>query len=136
IDGPGDARISSLVEEELEHNRSRLGLSPSILPDFAVWTQWYAGTNHKEFGVAFDPEETGPLSDGAFESNRIAAAISRSRDAFLLEIIAQHLNANERVMVVFGESHLMVLRPALDHMLGAPCYVGNALRTARSACSD
>src|SRR5262249_48766366 len=57
IDGPGDARISSLIEKELEHSRSRLGLSPSILRDFAAWTQWYAETNHKEFGAAFDSEE-------------------------------------------------------------------------------
>jgi hypothetical protein len=134
--GLHDSQIRSLIEKELEHNRSRLGFSPSVLPDFAAWAQWYADTNHKEFGAAFDPEETGPLADGIYGSNRIAAAVSRSRDSFLLEIIAQHLNAHQTVMVVFGESHLMILRPALDYMLGAPCYVGNSLRSAPPGCTD
>jgi len=35
------------------------------------------------------------------------------------------LNAGETLLVVFGRSHLMIQRPALDAMLGRPCYVGS-----------
>jgi hypothetical protein len=136
IDGPGDARVSALIEDELRHNRGRLGIDASLLPDFAAWTRWYGGVNGKPFGAAFVLEEAGPLADGASGSNRIAAAVGLVRDAFLLETIARHLNAGENVVVVFGESHLMRLRPALDDMLGAPCYVGNTLRDAPARCSD
>jgi hypothetical protein len=136
IIGPDDPGVKKLIDQELQKNRLRLGLSEPVLPDYAAWAKWYACTNQKPFGSAFDPEETGPLADGPYASNKLAAAISRSRDAFLLEIIAQHLNAGETVMVVSGESHLMLLRPALDHMLGPPCYVGNALRSAPFACTD
>jgi hypothetical protein len=37
-------------------------------------------------------------------------------------------------MVVFGESHLMILRPALDSMLGTPCYVGDDIKAALNPC--
>ena len=40
----------------------------------------------------------------------------------------------DTVLVVFGGSHLMILRPALDAMLGQPCYVGSELSsTAESS---
>jgi hypothetical protein len=135
IEGAGDGRVKPLIESELEHNRQRLGLPATVLPDYTAWSQWYAKINNKTFGLAFDPEETGPLADGRYGSNKIAEAVSRARDEFLLDIVAQHLNAHESIMVVFGESHLMILRPALDSMLGTPCYVGNDLKAAPTPCS-
>jgi hypothetical protein len=104
---------------ELEHNRGRLAVPTTVLPDYAAWARWYTKTNQKTFGASFEPEEAGPLADGRYGSNKIAEAISRARDEFMLNIIAQHLNAHESIMVVFGESHLMILRPALESMLGA-----------------
>jgi hypothetical protein len=135
IEGPSEDRVKPFIESELEHNRQRLALPPTILPDYMAWSQWYAKLNGKRFGKAFDPEATGPLADGNYESNKIAEAVSRARDEFLLDIIARHLNAHESTMVVFGESHLMILRPALDSMLGTPCYVGGDLKAARTSCS-
>jgi hypothetical protein len=125
-----EVRVPALIEAELVRNRERLGLSATILPGFESWLEWYARTNGKSFGAKFEPEETGPLADGRYGSNRIAAAISRSRDAFLLETIAERLNAGETLLVVFGRSHLMIQRPALDAMLGRPCYVGSELSLA------
>jgi len=134
IEGASDERVRPLIEAELEHNRQRLALPATVLSNYAAWSQWYAKTNNKPFGVSFDPEETGPLADGRYGSNRIAESISHARDEFLLDIIAQHLNAGESVMVVFGESHLMILRPALDSMLGTPCYVGGDIKAALNPC--
>lgn len=128
-----DARISALIEAELARNRNRLGLSATILPTYASWSEWYARTNGKLFGANFEPEETGPLADGRYGSNKIAAAISRSRDAFLLDTIAERLNAADTLLVVFGGSHLMIQRPALDAMLGPPCYVGTELASAAAS---
>ena len=125
-----DVRVPALIDAELARNRERLGLSATILPGFESWSEWYARTNGKLFGAKFEPEETGPLADGRYGSNRIAAAISRSRDAFLLDTIAERLNAGETLLVVFGRSHLMIQRPALDAMLGPPCYVGSDLSLA------
>jgi hypothetical protein len=135
IAGADDLRIAPLVDDELQHNRARLALSATILPDYVGWAQWYTRTNHKVLGATFDPEETGPLADGAYGSNKIAALISRARDGFLLNIIAEHWNARENIIVVFGASHLMILRQALDSMLGAPCYAGDDIKLAPSQCS-
>lgn len=134
ISGPGDERVKSLIIGELEHNRTRLSAAATVLPDYAAWARWYAQTNRKDFDATFELEEVGPLADGRYRSNKIAEAIARARDGFLLTIIARHLSARESVMVVFGESHLMILQPALDSMLGPPCYVGSRLETAPSHC--
>jgi hypothetical protein len=130
---PDDIHIPPLIDAELARNRERLGLAATILPGYAAWAEWYARTNGKVFGAKFEPEETGPLADGRYGSNRIAAAISRSRDTFLLEAIAEHLNAGETLLVVFGASHLMIQRPALDAMLGSPCYAGSELSSAAAS---
>jgi hypothetical protein len=135
INGAGDDRVKPLVKAELEHNRERLSLPSTVLPDFAAWAEWYAQTNQKAFGAAFDPEEVGPLADGHYGSNKIAEAISHVRDEFLLNTIAQHWNEDESIIVVFGASHLMILRPALDSMLGDPCYQGSDLKSASAPCS-
>ena len=134
IDDAGDARVRVLIKDELERNRTRLALPAAVLPGYDAWAEWYARANKKAFGSAFDPEEAGPLADGGYRSNQVAQAISRARDEFLLDIVARHLNAGENVMVVFGGSHLTIVRPALDAMLGAPCYVGGELKSAPARC--
>jgi hypothetical protein len=134
ISSADDPRIVQLIQNELKHNRERLALPATVLPNYLAWTQWYTQLNHKTLGVAFDPVEAGPLADGPYASNKISALISRARDGFLLTVIASHLNARENIIVVFGASHLMILRPALDTMLGRPCYVGDALNLAAGQC--
>ena len=135
VDG-GDVRAAALIEGELVRNRSRLGLTETTLPDYAAWARWYEQTNGRPFGVTFRLEEVGPLVDGDFNTNRIAATVGRARDAFLLKTIADHLTKGENVLVVFGASHLTILRPALDRMLGPPCYVGGTIAQARATCFD
>ena len=105
-----------------------------MLPGFPEWAAWYQALNGRPIGAGFTTEEAGPLADGRFGTNRIAAAISRARDAYLHELVIAHLNDRESVLVVFGGSHLMIHRPALDAVLGPPCYVGTALACAASTC--
>ena len=79
-------------------------------------------------------EEVGPLSDGPHGTNRIGYALSRARDAYLHELVIKHLTDGETVLVVYGASHLTIQRPALDSVLGPPCYVGTDLARAAVAC--
>ncbi len=130
----GDAALKKLVERDLASNRRRLGLGPSILPDFDTWADWYQRTNGKPIGAYFDTEEVGPLVSGRYPTNQIAAAIGRQRDSFLLGLIAERLNADQTTLVVFGGSHLMILRSALTAMLGAPCYDGADMAQAAKVC--
>jgi hypothetical protein len=130
----GDPRLQPLVTAALAKNRQLLGLPPTVLPDFEQWAAWYAKLNGRPIGPAFVTEEVGPLSDGSFASNRIAHAISRARAAYLHDLVITHLAAGESVLVVFGASHLIIHRPALDDVLGPPCYVGSDMARAAEAC--
>jgi hypothetical protein len=129
-----DPRLRPLVEQLLAKDRQSLGFSSAVLPGFWPWAAWYQALNHRPIGASFVTEEVGPLTDGRFGTNRIAAALSRARDAYLHDLIVRHLNAHESVLVVFGASHLMIHRPALDATLGRACYVGSALERAKSDC--
>ena len=130
----GDPRVKPLVEEVLAKHRTALQLPPDVLANYAEWANWYQHLNGKALGPDFVTEETGPLKDGRFGTNRIAFAISRARDAYLHELIISHLNLGESVLVVFGGSHLMIHRPALDAAIGQPCYVGTQLSRAALDC--
>ena len=134
INNAGDVALKKLVEGDLASNRRRLELTPTILPDFYAWADWYQRINGKPIGADFDTEEVGPLVPGRHKTNQIAASIGHQRDSFLLSIIAERLNADQTTMVVFGGSHLMILRSALDAMLGAPCYAGADMVAAAKAC--
>ncbi len=134
-DGPADSRTAGLVASELAASRARLGLGPGVLPDAGSWAGWYARTNGRPFADGIEDDEIGPLVDGRHGTNRIAAAVSRTRDGFLLERIAERLGAGESVLVVYGASHLPIQRPALDALLGPPCYVGADLATSPAACA-
>jgi hypothetical protein len=134
IENGGDPRLKPLVEEALARERTALQLPPDVLPGYSEWASWYQGLNGKPLGAGFVTEETGPLADGKFGTNRIAFSVSRARDAFLHNLIISHLQAGESVLVVFGGSHLMIHRPALDAVIGPPCYVGTQLSEAALAC--
>jgi hypothetical protein len=134
IDHAGDPRLQPLVAAALLRNRESLALPPAVLPGFSEWASWYRALNRRSIGADFATEEVGPLTDGRFGTNRIAAAISRARDAYLHDLVVAHLNDGENVLVVFGGSHLMIHRPALDALLGPPCYVGATLERSGPAC--
>ena len=131
----GDPRLEPLVDAALAKNRAALQLPPDVLADYPEWAGWYQRLNGKPIGADFVTEETGPLADGKFATNRIAFSVSRARDAYLHKLIIGHFNAGESVLVVFGGSHLMIHRPALDAAIGRPCYVGMQLTLAASTCN-
>ncbi|UUL81986.1 hypothetical protein [Sphingomonas qomolangmaensis] len=130
----GDPSLAALVEKSLDSNRAALGLPADTLPRYLDWAAWYEAKNGKPIGADFVTEEVGPLSDGDYKTNRIAVLVARARDAYLHNLIISHLNKHENVLVVFGASHLMIHRPALDRVLGHPCFAGTDLREANSLC--
>lgn len=130
----GDPRLPSLATAALAKNRASLQLPADILPDFAAWSAWYQRLNQRQIGSSFVTEEVGPLADGRFATNRIGYAISRARAEHLHNLIVAHLNARQSVLVVFGASHLMIHRPALDAVLGQPCYTGSDMMAAAATC--
>ena len=129
-----DPQLRALVDAQIRRARGELQIDAAVLPDYESWAAWYEGLNGKSIAAGLAVEEVGPLHDGSYGTNRIAAAISRARDSYLHELMIGHLNAGETVLVVFGGSHLMIQRPALDRALGPPCYVGQILSDAPRRC--
>ena len=130
----GDARLQPLVADALTKNRERLKIPATVLAGYSEWAAWYQAVNGKAISAAFVTEEVGPLSNGPFGTNKVAYAVSRARDAHLHRLIIEKLNAKKSVLVVFGGSHLIIHRPALDAVLGKPCYEGVELSLADDAC--
>jgi hypothetical protein len=136
ITSAADSTLGPLIEKDLGSNRKRLALPPNLIVNCDEWLQWYLQINKRKSVAEFETEEVAPLADGAYPTNRIASAIGRARDGFLLELIAHHLNAKSDVIVVFGGSHLMILRPALEAMVGPACYIGDNIETALARCGS
>ena len=134
ITDAGDTRLQPLVAAALVRNGERLKIATTGLTVYSEWAVWYKAINGQPISAAFVTEEVGPLSDGSFGTNKISFAVSRARDAHLHRLIIAHLSAKESVLVVFGGSHLVIHRPALDAVLGKPCYVGAELSRADCAC--
>ncbi len=132
----GDPNIEVLLKDELAWHRSNLGFSPDILPDLSAWQAWYRAINGKALAADFTTEEAGPRADGRFGTNTIGAAISKARAAHLHEVTISHLNTGQTVLVIYGASHLMIQRPALDLALGAPCYTGADAEQAARVCLE
>lgn len=134
ITGADDGRLSALVERSLKYNRAALALPLTTLPRYSDWAAWYRASTGKPINSSFQTEEVGPLTDGDYRTNKVSFAISRARDTYLHNLIINHLNKRENVLVVFGGSHLMIHRPALDRVLGPPCYAGTELRRSAISC--
>lgn len=132
---PDDPKLAELVDKQLRRSAAELGLPSNLMSDFNSFAAWYLRTNGKPLSKGVDQEESGPLVDGPWRTNRIGAVVSRARDAHLLTQIADRLNSDGSVLVVFGGSHAIIDKPALDAMLGAPCYVGIDIHTAATSCS-
>lgn len=135
ISGPADPALKQLVEKQIARSAAELKISPTVMPSLASFAIWYERTNRKTLSAGSDQEETGPLVDGRWPTNRIGAAVSRARDAHLVTQIADRLNKDGSVLVVFGGSHAMIDKPALDAMLGRPCYSGGDMAAAAKSCA-
>jgi hypothetical protein len=100
--------------------RRDLGLQPGDLP-FDEFLEWYESANGKLLDIEmFDPEEAAPLSSGKYGTQRISHEVGMARERFVLNLIAESLEEYDRVLVVFGKSHLAQQRPVLQAMLGKP----------------
>lgn len=135
ISGFGDQKLEQLVNRQLRRSQADLSLPAQIMPDFRSFAAWYEHTNRKPLAAGVGQEESGPLVDGPWPTNRIGAAVSRARDAHLVKQIAERLNQDGSVLVVFGGSHAVIDKPALDAMLGSPCYLGSDMAAAARSCS-
>lgn len=134
ISQPTDPRLTDLIEKELARQRPLLGITSGEIPDAEAWHDWYRRVQGHRFNDQFSTEEAGPRVDGVFPTNRIGAIVAEARDAHLHRLVIGKLNGGGSVLIVFGGSHLMVHRPALQNAIGRPCYLGASLAQSIKAC--
>lgn len=84
--------------------------------DFSVW---YRERNGKAFELAsFDDDEVAPKSAGKFYTQRLSAAVNLVRNRFAVALVAEKMTAHRRVLIVYGGSHFLMERRALERTLG------------------
>lgn len=125
---------SALIQKQLDRSRTELGLGPDLLNDSESWRRWRLMVNPGADPKTVDVEEAGPLADGPWPTSRIAASISRARDAHLYELTVAQLAEHGAVMVIYGGSHALIQYPALRSLLGKPCYRGAVAKAVPRSC--
>ncbi len=88
---------------------------------FEGFEAWYLERNAKKFDLAsFDDDEVAPKGGGAFYTQRLSAAINLVRNRFAVQLLAEKLTVHRTVMIVYGASHFLMERRALERTLGKP----------------
>lgn len=127
-------RATALIDNQLARSRAGLKLSPDLLPDATAWRRWRLERNVGASPSRIDIQEAGPLADGPWKTSQVGAAISRARGTHLYELTKAALAKHRSVLVVFGGSHALIQLPALERLLGAPCYRGDDAESAAESC--
>ncbi|MGH6950469.1 MAG: hypothetical protein ACREH4_06335 [Vitreimonas sp.] len=114
-----DPRFSNLFDAVQRMIRSEQSLA--LPPDYSAerFYAWYEAA----FDAPFQSDPaliTRGAPDPSTHVGRMHIAWDGPRDVNLLRIIRETLTEHERVLVVYGGSHLTALEPALAEMLGPP----------------
>lgn len=114
----------------------RFGAEPSVLyaeylkasplfrdDDFSYedFLAWYRERNGKEFEpAAFEEDEVAPKGKGALFTQRLSAAVNLVRNRFTVRLLGELLGRHRKVVIVYGGSHFLMERRALERALGKP----------------
>lgn len=117
--GPSDPRFPAAFrtwDEILAADSGRSITSPEL---FAVWYQ-------RTFGRALETDPSW-LSRADPGGAGLGAAIARSqsllRDRHLFDVAMAQVQTRQRVLIVYGASHLAALWGAFAHVLGEPAFI-------------
>lgn len=118
LGGRRGERIPKIVEEfQQEFGITDLGQ----LFDEAEFRRYYRAKNGKEFDAAkLEENETWPAQGATLFTRKVAAATSTLRNVRIGGRIADALDKNDRVLVVYGAGHQVEMGKALEQMLGKP----------------
>lgn len=83
--------------------------------DFDRFKAWYAAQNGFDYDAGYRPEDTWPTSpDTNRTTNRLSDQISDLRDQHIQMTMAKALNEHDNVMIIYGFSHHLIHKPALE----------------------
>lgn len=117
--------LSEIYPQYMRDTYHAMNIKKNI-PTYTSFLDWYRSHQGKTFALnTFDNEETSPQEKGEFYTQRIGHAVGMVRDRYVVKLIADLLEKNKKVMIVFGKSHLAQQRRALVDMLGKPTSESN-----------
>ncbi len=97
--------------------------------DWGDFHRWYKKRANKNFDWnSLRDDESAPLQNGPYYTQRIAAKVGRLRDQFIVQQISANLRTHKTVLVVYGGAHLATQRPVLEDLLGQPTSQHPALK--------
>jgi hypothetical protein len=125
VGGPGYIGNFTPDFENLKaHFKRKYGVADNapLMLNEAEFRSWYAEKYGKEFKKEDLPGYQGRRFIGAEGGldNRISDIQIKLRDANLAQVAADMLNANDKVLIVYGAGHRMELSVVLENMLGKP----------------
>ncbi|MCX5788678.1 MAG: hypothetical protein NTX64_09290 [Elusimicrobia bacterium] len=137
VGGPGEIRSSEPTfnnEKESFKDKYAIARESELFADEAEFRAWL-GKNYGEDGKGDLTRHQGKRfvgAEGGF-GHRLDDLVSTTRDAHIAKVIADMLNAHDKVLIVYGAGHRMELAAVLEKMLGKPASVGPAAQEARAA---
>lgn len=120
----GSGELDSRVVRLLTRLRRRFQLNTDMdLDDFKNW--FFEKTRHPFDAENLKFARTAPLDlpDPTF-FERAAVQVMLAREKHLIEVEADLLARYRRILVVYGNGHLVYETPVLDHWLGKPIRTG------------
>lgn len=91
-------------------------------PSFQEVKEWYLLKMKTSLTENVDGQSVAPDLASSIYTQRISGEIGKVRDAYTLSIIERLLQEYKSVIVVYGASHFMTLRLALESFLGKPHF--------------
>lgn len=115
------AQSGYLISQNIVNVTNAAGLPAH---DFGIdeFKAWYAEKMRTPF--SFDTvakDNLSPSKNGTF-MQRVTQAIDNVREPHIVKTVAEQLAKFDRVLVVYGSSHLAKQEPVLEKMLGKPQY--------------
>lgn len=113
--------VSTLLPRIMEQSAKAAGLDPAPYT-FEAFKNWYA----EKTGNAFDFNESrklnlSPDKDGTF-LQQLTQAVDDVREPHIVKTVAAQMEKFDRVLVVYGSSHLAKQEKVYRRMLGKPHY--------------
>ena len=89
---------------------------------YKAFLEWFTKHSGSNFSLQdIDSEKSAPVKGGTYFQT-ISYQIGIIRDTRIISVIADALNENSKVMIIYGSSHLPVQLKSLKNMLGRPTY--------------
>ena len=118
----GEKDAPHRLTSNLQNVARSAGLEPATI-SFDMFKVWYAEKMGQDFNpLAAAKDNMSPSKKGNF-LQQLTQAVDDVREPHIVRTVAERMEKFDRVLVVYGSSHLAKQSPVLEKMLGKPEYM-------------